>query len=114
MIAAVGIFGTLAYSVTRQTREIGIRMALGARRLEVLALVLREGLVLTAIGIAIGLAGAVGLTGYLHGMLFGLTPLDPATYAAVAVAFTAVAAIASYLPARRATKIEPLIALRYE
>jgi putative ABC transport system permease protein len=113
-IAAIGIYGMLAYSVTRYTREIGIRMALGAQRREVLALVLRQGLVLTAIGIIVGLAGAAGLTRYLQGMLFGLTPLDPMTYAAVAMAFAAVATIASYLPARRATKIEPLIALRHE
>ena len=80
-IAAVGIYGVLAYSVTQRTREIGIRMALGAQRREVLTLVLREGVVLTAIGVTIGLAGAVALTRYLQGMLFGLTPLDPPTYA---------------------------------
>jgi predicted permease len=114
MRAAVGIYGVLAYSVTQRTREIGIRMALGAQRREVLALVLREGFVLTAIGVAIGLAGAAGVTRYLRGMLFGLTPLDPSTYAAVAVAFAAVATLASYMPARRATKVDPLIALRYE
>jgi putative ABC transport system permease protein len=114
MIAAVGIYGVLAYSVTQRTREIGIRMALGAQRGEVLALVLREGVVLTAIGVAIGLAGAAGVTRYLQGMLFGLTPLDPPTYVAVAVAFAAVATLASYMPARRATKVDPLMALRYE
>jgi putative ABC transport system permease protein len=114
IMAAVGIYGVMAYTVTQRTREIGIRMALGARRAEVMGLVLRQSVVLTAIGILLGLAGAAAVTRYLKGMLFGVTPLDPTTFVAVSLMFGLVATLASYVPARRATKVDPLVALRYE
>jgi putative ABC transport system permease protein len=113
-IAVVGIYGVLAYVVGRRTKEIGIRMALGAERRNVLTLVLRQGATMTAIGICAGLIGAVALTRYLESLLFGLAPLDVPTYAVVAAAFAAVALLAAYLPARRATLIDPLAALRHE
>ena len=114
VLGAIGIYGVLAYAVGQRTQEIGIRMALGARRAAVLGLVLGRGVVLITTGIALGLAGALGLTRYLSGMLYDLTPLDPATYAAVAIAFAVVALVASYLPARRATRVDPVVALRHE
>jgi putative ABC transport system permease protein len=113
-LAIIGIYGVMAYSVTQRTREIGIRMALGARRNDVLSLVLRKGLALTAIGIGLGLAGAAAVSRYLEGMLFGLTPFDGSTFLAVSVMFVSVAALASYVPARRAANVDPLIALRCE
>ena len=114
VLGAIGIYGVLSYAVGQRTQEIGIRMALGARREAVLGLVLGRGLVLIASGITLGLAGALGLTRYLSGMLYDLTPLDPATYVAVAIGFGLVAVVASYLPARRATRVDPVVALRHE
>jgi putative ABC transport system permease protein len=114
LLSAVGIYGVLAYAVEQRTREFGVRTALGARSRDVLALVLRQGLLLTSIGIAIGLAGAIALRRYIEGMLYDVTPLDPLTYVAVVALFAAVTSIASYLPARRATRIDPMTALRYE
>jgi putative ABC transport system permease protein len=114
VIAAIGIYGAMAYTVTQSTREIGIRMALGAQRYEMLRLVLRQGLTLVGIGIAIGLAGAFGLTRYLSSMLFGLTALNAPTYAAAVAFFVFVALAAAYLPAHRATRIDPLVAIRHE
>jgi putative ABC transport system permease protein len=113
-LAAIGIYGVMAYSVAQRTREIGIRMALGARPSEVMALVLGQGTLVTVVGITTGLAGAAAVTRYLQGMLFGLTPLDPATFVAVSIAFAAIAMLAAYVPARRATKVDPMIALRNE
>ena len=113
-LAAVGIYGVIAYMVTRRTREIGIRMALGAPRSKILALVLGQGGVLAGLGIAIGLIGALNLTQYLRAMLFGLGPSDPTTFVAVALAFAGIAALGCYLPARRATRLDPLSALREE
>ena len=114
ILAATGIYGLMAYSVAERTREIGIRMALGARRGQVLAMVLRQGLALIVIGLALGLGGAAAGTRYLEGLLFGLTPLDPSTFVYVAAAFSVVALLASYVPARRATRVDPLVALRCE
>jgi putative ABC transport system permease protein len=111
-LAAIGIYGVMAYSVAQRTREIGIRMALGAQRAQVVRLVLGQGVALTAIGTIAGLCTAAAITRYLQGMLFGLTPLDPSTFAAVALLFSAVALVASYVPARHATRVDPLVALR--
>jgi putative ABC transport system permease protein len=113
-LAAVGVYGVLAYAVIQRTREIGIRMALGAQRAQVLAIVLRKGLILTTIGIALGIVAAAAGARFLQGMLFGITPLDPTTFAVVAVMFGLVAAFACYMPARRATKVDPIAALRSE
>ena len=113
-LAAIGIYGVLAYSVVARTQEIGVRMALGAQRGQVLSLILRRGTALTAIGIALGLIGAAAVSRYLQSMLFGLEPTDPATFAAVAAAFAMVAMAACYLPARRATTVDPVVALRQE
>ena len=114
ILAAVGIFGVMAYFVEQRTREIGIRMALGARRSEVMSAVLGQSAVLILAGVGAGLLAAAGLTRYLEGMLFGLTPLDPATFAAASALFVSVALAASYVPARRATRVDPLVALRAE
>jgi predicted permease len=113
-LAALGIYGVLAYAVVQRTHEIGIRMALGARHTQVLGLVLRQGMILATIGIGLGLVTAAAGTRFLQGMLFGITPLDPATFAAVAVTFGVVAIVASYVPARRATGVDPCVALRSE
>jgi predicted permease len=112
VLSAVGIYGVLAYTVGQRRQEFGVRMALGAQRRDVVGMVLRRGLTLTAIGIALGVLGAVGLTRYLDGMLYQLTPLDPATYVVVPILFGLVTSLASYLPARRATTIDPVAALR--
>jgi len=114
VLAIVGIYGVLAYAVVQRTREIGIRLSLGAQRAQVLGLVLRKGLVLTTIGIVLGLLGATAGSRLLQSMLFGVTPLDAQTFATVAAAFACVATIACYLPARRATKVDPITALRQE
>jgi ABC-type antimicrobial peptide transport system permease subunit len=114
LLAMLGPYGVVAYGVTQRTREIGIRTALGAQRSEVLAVVLRQSTVLTGIGVALGLAAAAVATRHLEGMLFGLSPLDPPTFIAVSLAFPMVAALAAYVPARRAASIDPLLALRSE
>jgi putative ABC transport system permease protein len=114
VLAAVGIYGVLSYAVARRTGEVGLRMALGATRRDVLGLVVGEGLRLTGAGIAIGLLAALGLTRILSALLFEVSPTDPLTFAAVAVVLGAVAILASYLPAQRATRVDPLVALRYE
>ena len=113
-LGAAGIYGVMAYAVTERTRELGIRMALGAQRAEVLGIVLRQSTSLTVAGMALGLAAAVAATRYLEAFLFGLTPLDPATFAAVALLFASVATGAALVPARRATRVDPLIALRQD
>ena len=114
ILAAVGIYGVVSYSVAQRTREIGIRVALGARRRDVLGLVLREALRLTALGVALGLVGAFVATRVLRSLLFEVKPTDPATFICLSLLLTFVALLASYIPARRATKVDPLVALRYE
>jgi putative ABC transport system permease protein len=113
-IAVIGLYGLMSYAVAQRTREVGIRVALGAQRHEVMGLVLKDSIVMTVVSVALGVAGAAAFARYLEGMLFAVTPLDPATFAAVAVLFVSVALIASYVPARRATRVDPLVALRTE
>jgi len=114
VMAVVGIYGLVAYSVAQQTREIGIRMALGAQTLDIFHLVLRQGLILTLIGVGIGLVAAFGLTRFLGSLLIDITPTDPVTFAGIALLLVIAAVLASYIPARRAVKIDPMSALRYE
>jgi putative ABC transport system permease protein len=112
LMAAVGTYGVVSYAATLRTREVGIRMALGALPRDVLAMVLRQGLVLAAAGLALGSLAALALTRVLSGLLFEVDPLDPAAAASVAALLAAVVAVASWLPARRATRVDPLAALR--
>jgi predicted permease len=117
LLAAIGLYGVMAYAVSQRTQEIGIRMALGANRRNVLMMVVRQGMILTVIGIAIGLGGAYVLAKYLESLtslLFGVEARDPWTFAAIAVLLATVALIACLVPARRATRVDPLTALRYE
>jgi putative ABC transport system permease protein len=114
LLAAIGIYGLMAYAVTQRTREIGLRMALGAHGRDVLGLMLRDGLRLTALGVGVGLPAAFALTRLMRSMLFGTSPADPATFAAVAVLLMLVAGAASYLPAWRATRVDPLVALHHD
>jgi len=114
LLAVAGLYGVMAYSVARRTAELGTRIALGATRANVLRMVLRQGLATAMIGVAIGIAGAIGLTRTLQSFLFGLSPTDPLTFAAVALLLILVALLACYIPARRASKVDPMTALRYE
>lgn len=114
LLAAIGIYGLMAYSVQQRTHEIGIRMALGARAGNVLLLVLREGLSLAGAGIVLGVLGAAWLTQAIKSLLFRVSPNDPLTFAFVGALLLFVAAAATYVPARRATKVDPIVALRYE
>jgi putative ABC transport system permease protein len=114
VLAALGIYGVIAYSVVQRTRELGIRMALGARPADVLRLVLRQGMAPVLAGLALGLGGAAAASRVLRGLLYGVGGTDPITYAGVATFLAAVALLASYLPARRAATADPVVALRDE
>jgi putative ABC transport system permease protein len=114
VLGLIGVYATVAYATAQRTREIGIRLALGAQRSTVLRLVLSQGAALAAAGVAIGLGGALVLSRYLAGMLFGVTPADPLTYGLVASLFFGVAAAASFLPALRAAGLDPATAIRHE
>ena len=113
-LAAVGIYGLIRYSVATRLREISIRIAVGAEGDDILRMILREGLTLSLTGLAIGLVGAAWLGRLLSTMVFGVTPTDPATFLVVSLLLTVVAAAACYLPARRASRVNPLVALKYE
>jgi ABC-type antimicrobial peptide transport system permease subunit len=114
VLSATGIYGLMHYLVVQRTNEIGVRMALGARHGNVLMLVLRQGLTLAAVGVVCGTLGALGLTGLLAGLLYGVTPTDPATFVLAPAVLLAVAVAACWIPARRAARIDPLTALRQE
>ena len=114
ILAAVGIFGVISYSVSRRTHELGIRMALGAQPRSVLSLISGETLALTLMGIAVGVPCAVAAARLIRGLLFDVTLYDPVTLAVVPLVLVAVAALASYIPARRAMKVDPMVALRHE
>jgi len=114
LLASIGIYGVMAFVVTQRTQEIGIRMALGARRVDVLRLVLTNGMKLAVLGLLIGLAAAWGVTRFFATLLVGVQPTDLLTFSVVSICLLAAAFLACYLPARRATKVNPLEALRYE
>jgi ABC-type antimicrobial peptide transport system permease subunit len=114
LLGIVGLYGVIAYSVSQRTHELGIRMALGAQKRDVLKLILTQGMSLTLIGLGIGIAGAFTLTHFLSSLLYGVKPNDPLTFVAVALLLIVVAFCAGYIPARRAAKVDPMVALRYE
>jgi putative ABC transport system permease protein len=114
LLAAIGMYGVISYSVLQRTQEIGIRMALGAQRHKVFRMVLGQGARLAAMGIAIGLVAALGVTRLMARFLFGVRPTDPLTFAGVSLLLLGIALLACYLPARRAMRVDPMVALKYE
>jgi putative ABC transport system permease protein len=114
VLGMIGLYGVMSYTVSQRTREIGLRMALGAQKGDVLKLVLGEGFLLTLAGTGLGLAGAFGLTRLMSSLLFGISNSDPLTYVSISVLIIVVAMLACYLPARRASAVSPMTALRYE
>jgi len=114
LLACIGLYGLLSYEVARRTREIGIRSALGAQRRDVLRLVIRQGLVLIILGLVAGMVASLAATRFLQSLLFGVRTTDPWTFAAVCALLISVGLLACYIPARRATRVDPMVALRYE
>lgn len=114
LLAAIGLYGVMSYSVAQRTKEIGIRMALGARRPDVVALVVKQGMTLVLVGISAGTVLSLGMARLIAGMLFGISATDPLTFVGVALLLGAVAFLANYLPARRGASVDPMVALRYE
>jgi ABC-type antimicrobial peptide transport system permease subunit len=114
VLAAIGIYGVMAYAVTQRTREIGIRMALGATSSNVMTLVVRQALILVFIGLILGVGGALGLTRFIANELYGVKATDPTTFVAVSVGLVVVAVLASLIPTRRAVSVDPTVALRHE
>jgi ABC-type antimicrobial peptide transport system permease subunit len=114
LLAVVGLYGVMSYSVAQRTREFGVRVALGAKVRDLLQLVVSQGMKLVAVGLVVGVAGSLALTRVLSGFLFGVQPTDPGTFAVVSALLVIVGALACWLPARRATKVDPVVALRAE
>ena len=114
LLAAIGLYGVMGYAVSQRTREIGVRMALGARQRDVVSMVIGQGMRIVLIGLAVGMIGAVGLSRLLQGFLFEIKPSDPTTFVAVSFILLAVALFACWLPARRAARVDPMVALRME
>jgi putative ABC transport system permease protein len=114
VLAVIGIYGVVSYAVGQRTHEIGVRMALGAQRTDVLGMVIRQGMVTTVVGVIVGVLGAVAATRLISSQLYGVEATDPATFVTVSLVLVGISVLASYVPARRATRVDPLIALRSE